>query len=527
MKSASILIALASLLGVVSAHVGRNHEMLHKLMKKAQDVSPVDNTNNATCGCITTVSTWYGEATRKTRCPYMNRVMLTRMTTVVQPATTTQLTTTYTSTSYSTVTVYATGNSPNQYTTFPSTGVYTIPATSITLTSTVIVPCPTASSSDIYAPGTYTRPETTMTITETNSVYVCPYTSVSAPTKEAPAPPPTSQAPAPAPAPAPTGEPAPMPPASQAPAAAPAPVSEAPVPAPASPTQAAPPSVAPASSESAKAPSSSSSGSSLISGNGNKWAMTYSPYTAEGGCKEAGAVRSDVSAIKSAGFTAVRLYSTDCSGLQNVGNACKEHGLKLVLGVFIDGKGIDAARPQVTDIISWGQWQMVELIVIGNEALFNKFCDAGALASFIAESKAQFQGAGYSGPCTTTETMNVWQHSGSALCSVIDVLGANIHPFFNPEVSPDQAGSFTAGQVELLGEICPGKEVYNLESGWPHAGQANGKATPGPEYQNTAIMSIMDKVGAKTIFFSFEDDMWKQPGAFGVEQSWGCNKIFS
>jgi len=170
---------------------------------------------------------------------------------------------------------------------------------------------------------------------------------------------------------------------------------------------------------------------------------------------------------------------------------------------------------------------MVELIVIGNEALFNKFCDVGALAGFIAESKAKFQGAGYGGPCTTTETMNVWQQSGSALCGVIDVLGANIHPFFNPGVSPDQAGSFTAGQVELLSHICPGKEVYNLESGWPHAGQANGKATPGPEYQNTAIMSIMDKVGAKTIFFSFEDDMWKQPGAFGVEQSWGCNKIFS
>jgi exo-beta-1,3-glucanase (GH17 family) len=524
MKSASILIAVASVLGLASAHVGRNHEMLHKLMKKAHEVSPAGNTNNATCGCITSVSTWYGEATCKTRCPRMNRTLLTWIKTVVQPTTTTQLTTTYTSTSYSTVTVYATGNSPNKYTTFPSTGVYTIPATTITLTATVIVPCPTASSSDTYAPGTYTRPETTMTITATNAVYVCPYTSAAAPTMESPAVPPASQAPAPAPAP--TGDAPPPPPASQAPAPAPALVSEAPAPAPASPTQAAPSNAAPASLESAKPSSSGSYGSSPISGNGNKWAMTYSPYTAEGSCKEAGAVWSDVSAIKSAGFTTVRLYSTDCSGLQNVGGACKEYGLKLVLGVFIDGKGIDAARPQVTDIISWGQWQMVELIVIGNEALFNKFCDAGALAGFIAESKAKFQGAGYGGPCTTTETMNVWQQSGSALCSIIDVLGANIHPFFNPEVSPDQAGSFTAGQVELLSQICPGKEVYNLESGWPHAGQANGKATPGPESQKTAIMSIMEKVGAKTIFFSFEDDMWKQPGAFGVEQAWGCNKIF-
>jgi exo-beta-1,3-glucanase (GH17 family) len=254
--------------------------------------------------------------------------------------------------------------------------------------------------------------------------------------------------------------------------------------------------------------------------------MTYSPYTAEGGCKDAGAVSADISAIKGAGFTTVRLYSTDCSGLQNVGNACKGNGLKLVLGVFIDKTGIDAARPQITDIISWGQWDIVELIVIGNEALFNKFCDAGSLAGFIADSKSKFQAAGYSGPCTTTETLNVWQQEGSALCGVIDVLGANVHPFFNADVSPEEAGSFTAGQIELLGKICPGKEVYNLESGWPHSGNANGKATPGPDHQHTALMGIMQNVGAKTVFFSFEDDMWKKPGEFGVEQSWGCNKVF-
>lgn len=255
--------------------------------------------------------------------------------------------------------------------------------------------------------------------------------------------------------------------------------------------------------------------------------MTYSPYTAGGGCKDAGAVSADVSAIKNAGFAAVRLYSTDCSGLENVGNACKDNGLKLVLGVFIDEKGIDAARPQVTDIISWGQWQLVELIVIGNEALFNHYCDVGALAGFIAESKAQFHSAGYDGPCTTTEILDTWQHEGSSLCDVVDVLGANVHPFFNADVSPEEAGTFTAGQLDLLGKVCPGKEVYNLESGWPHSGEANGKATPGPDHQHTALMGIMENVGAKTAFFSFEDDMWKNPGAFAVEQSWGCTKAFS
>ncbi|KAF7511453.1 hypothetical protein GJ744_004642 [Endocarpon pusillum] len=426
MKPAFVLAALGAFCGAASAHAGHNHEMLHKMMAKARDVSPSHTTNNATCGCVTSVSTWYGEAT------------------LVQPTTTSPRTTTQTSTSYSTITLH----------------------------------------------------ETTMTITATNSVYVCPFTSAAAPTSEASAPAAHSEAHTPAPAPQ---SPAPAPPSYSAPAS-----SKSPSPSP-----------------------SGNAGSAPISGNGNQWAITYSPYTAAGACKEAGAVSVDISSIKSAGFTTVRLYSTDCSGLHNVGNACKEYGLKLVLGVFIDNKGIDAARPQVTDIISWGQWQIVELIVIGNEALFNHYCDAGALAGFIADSKAQFQAAGYGGPCTTTETLNIWQQSGSSLCGVVDVIGANVHPFFNAEVSPDQAGPFTAGQIEILGKVCPGKEVYNLESGWPHSGQANGKATPGVEAQSTAIKSIMENVGAKTVFFSFEDDLWKQPGQFGVEQSWGCNKVFS
>lgn len=256
--------------------------------------------------------------------------------------------------------------------------------------------------------------------------------------------------------------------------------------------------------------------------------MTYSPYTAQGGCKDAGAVSADISSIKAAGFTTVRLYSTDCSGLEHVGNACKANNLKLVLGVFIDSKGIDGARPQVEDIISWGRgnWEMVELIVIGNEALFNRYCDAGSLVSFITETKAQIKGAGYGGLFTTTETTNILQEVGSLFCDVVDVLAANIHPFFNSEVSPEQAGSFTASQIDLVAKICPGKEVYNLESGWPHGGQANGKATPGPEHQKTAIASIKEKVGAKTCFFSFEDDLWKHAGQFGVEQKWGCNNLF-
>jgi exo-beta-1,3-glucanase (GH17 family) len=97
--------------------------------------------------------------------------------------------------------------------------------------------------------------------------------------------------------------------------------------------------------------------------------MTYSPYTDTGSCKGASDVTKDIQAIKAAGFSSVRIYSTDCSGLVNVGSACEAAGLKMILGVFINSAGLSAAQTQVSDIVSWGKFELVELIVIGKHAL--------------------------------------------------------------------------------------------------------------------------------------------------------------
>ena len=625
--------------------------------------------------------------------------MLIRLLLVLQPQQTTTVSLTSTTTSFLTV-VQSEGSddsavTPAPYNSFSAPGDYFIPASRLTLTVTAVVPCPTATSLETYPPGTYTRPETTLAVSETNTVYVCPFTTTQAvassdtpevvqPTGEPPfavvSPPaedlhenpaadsdsevvdvvpipedepvdvpapveaPVDDAPIPeddatvvptdslevpveyevpvsadesvnVPAatpeakvnnevdvpgddtpevPAPTPEepahevtPVPAEDNSDVPAPVPEPSPEEvhpatgdnsyDVPSDASPDVEEPQVEEPqveepqveepqveepqveepqveepeaegqededdvvepsqtstfvepsaATAEPSETPSDDQPGSSKITSNGQKWGMTYTPYTGEGGeCKDADSVMSDLETIKAAGFTTVRLYGTDCSGLENVGKACEAHGLRLIIGIFIEETGIEGARSQVDDILEWGAWDLVDMVVIGNEAIFGQRADADSLAAFILEAKEEFRAAGYDGPCTTTEPSNVWIESGSALCDAIDVMGANVHPFFNSKVSPEKAGEFTAEQMELIGEVCPGKDVYNLESGWPKAGQANGDAIPGQDAQATALSGIMDEVGDRTVFFSFEDDLWKDAGEFGVEQSWGCSEVF-
>ncbi|KAI7551036.1 hypothetical protein KC331_g2803 [Hortaea werneckii] len=289
-----------------------------------------------------------------------------------------------------------------------------------------------------------------------------------------------------------------------------------------------------ASSWSSSAPSasaSSSSDSGSISTNGDKWAMTYTPYAADGSCKDSSTISADISSIASKGFTTVRLYATDCDGPVNIGNACAENGLKMILGIYIDGSGIGAnTDEQVSDLIDWGmgQWEMVEMVVFGNEAVFNGYCSASQLASGLEDARSRFSAAGYTGPVTTTEPLGTIQENAQTICPAVDVIAANIHPFFNTAIFASKAGEFVSSQLEDLADACNGeKEAYNLETGWPSSGLANGLAIPGFSDQKTAIESIMGAAGSKSVLFSFENDDWKAPGDLDVEQYWGCANLFS
>lgn len=375
----------------------------------------------------------------------------------------------------------------------PAEGTYTIAPTTTTVSQSTVIVYPTPA---IYPPGTYTQPGATVTVTETDYVYVCPQPTGGQPPKiEQPISKPVEK-PVEKPVAKPVGKPAPKP--VEKPVAKPV---VKPAPKPQTPSQ--PPKL----------------------GGGQTWGMTYSPYTDGGQCKGAGEVMADIKVIASKGFKVVRVYSSDCDGLQNIGNACKATGLRMIIGIFISNTGISGAQKQVTDIVRWGQWGMVDLVVVGNEAIFQGHTDATSLASFIGSCKSTFQRAGYNGPITTTETLNIWQANASKLCGVIDVLGANIHPFFNPDVQPADAGRFVKGQMDILYNLCK-KKVVNLETGWPNGGGNNGKALSGSSAQRTAIQSIVKYVGTDSVFFSFRNDLWKEPGPLGVEQNWGCINVF-
>ncbi|KAK3994980.1 family 17 putative glycoside hydrolase [Cladorrhinum sp. PSN332] len=359
----------------------------------------------------------------------------------------------------------------------PTPGTYTIaPVTTVVPSvTTVVVPVVTT-----YCPGTYTAPAVTTVVTETNYVVVCPFTS------ETPALAQPTSAPQEAPKDAPKEAPAPK------------------------------PTPAPAGGLGAK--------------RGDLWAMTYTPFRADGNCKTKGEVAADVALIKKAGFEALRLYSTDCDTLLNVGPAAREHGLRLIIGIFVGKVGCDNNNPsvatQIAALKAWSQWDLVDLCVVGNEALFNNFCTVSELTNLIVHTKEELGSVGYTGPFTTTDVISAYQNNDvSSICNVIDVTTINAHAYFNFETTPEKAGSFVKGQIDLAAGIC-GKPAYCMETGWPTEGVCNGAACPGKEQQKIAIKSIRETCGPTVTFFSFRNDNWKEPGACGCERSWGSGDCF-
>ncbi|TDZ74440.1 putative beta-glucosidase btgE [Colletotrichum trifolii] len=401
----------------------------------------------------------------------------------------------------------------------PTPGTYTIAPTTTTVTAPTTCVYPVVTT---VVPGTYTRPAVVTTVTDINVVVVCPFTSEEPkPTTQVK---PTTQAPPPPPAPVPT---------TSAVVEEPKPTTQPPAPAPTS----ADVKPSPASSSApAPSPSKPATGGGLGGNNGDHWAITYTPFSedASGSCKTADQVDADIATIKKSGFRTVRVYSTDCSTLENVGAACEKYGLKMIIGIFVKqtcDPSSQEIKDQVNAITAWKKWSMVELVVVGNECIFQGRCSASSLKQLIVSVKASISGAGYSGPFTTAETVGVWQQTDviSEICDVIDIVGGQIHPYFNAETAASDAGTFVKGQIELLesSNICGTKSALNLECGWPSGGSCNGKACPGVAEQATAIASIKELAGGKTVFFSFHNDEWKEPGACGCERTWGCGDLFA
>ncbi|KAF5094153.1 hypothetical protein D0Z03_002170 [Geotrichum reessii] len=257
--------------------------------------------------------------------------------------------------------------------------------------------------------------------------------------------------------------------------------------------------------------------------------LTYSPYNDDGTCKNFDQVYSDLSKIASFGINNIRVYGTDCGSISTIQPSALKLGLKINQGFWIGSSNVDSIDQSVNDLIQWvqkengGDWNLFTTLTVGNEAIYSGFVDGNTLLGKIKSVKSILRSAGWNGPVTTAEPPQSYIDFPN-LCTDtdgIDYVGLNAHPYFDANTSPDQAGNFVLAQIGIAQNTCNNRNIRITETGYPSAGNTNGKAIPTKENQATAIKSIMGALNNKAVLFTLYDDKWKNPGPYNVEQHFG------
>lgn len=277
------------------------------------------------------------------------------------------------------------------------------------------------------------------------------------------------------------------------------------------------------SAESTSSASSEPSGSSAPSDGSvgsiasQAFGITYSPYADSGSCKSASEIAQDVAQLS--GFSVIRVYAPDCSVITALLDNLQSHQ-QIFGGLFYLNSLQDDINTLESQVKSSSRgWDAFYAISVGNEWVNSGQYDADTVVNAVNSGRSMLKQVGYSGPVVTVDTVPAYQNN-QQLCGASDFAAVNQHAFWNGNTSPQDSGSFLQDTISQMNSLC-GKDTLICETGWPTQGQTYQNAVPGTQEQLQAVQSIVDAVKDKVIMFTTFNDMWKQPGAYGVEQYWG------
>ena len=170
---------------------------------------------------------------------------------------------------------------------------------------------------------------------------------------------------------------------------------------------------------------------------------------------------------------------------------------------------------QVAGLVKLVKTGKVDLAVVGDETLMWNSLTEDELISYIKQVKATG---------VTTTTSEHWENllSHPTVMQEVDVIVVNIYPFWEGVSVNDAIGYIDSIYRKVKARV--GDKEVIVETGWPSAGKAEGKAATGPE--NAArylsdFTSWADSKGVRYFYFEAFDEPWKIKSEGSVGAHWG------
>ncbi|KAJ5770062.1 uncharacterized protein N7511_002113 [Penicillium nucicola] len=263
--------------------------------------------------------------------------------------------------------------------------------------------------------------------------------------------------------------------------------------------------------------------------NDHGFGISYSPYKADRSCKNQEEVNRDLDTLSQYNF--IRIYGTDCDQTKTVSTAARRHNMRVFAGIY-DLTDFPNSLNAFAEAAPTGpngkkDWSAYHTIAIGNELVNGNTNTPAEVVSAVKQARTILRGQGYTGPIVTVDTFSVLLDHPE-LCTVSDYCAANCHAFFDATQSPSGAGAYALEQARSISARAGGKRTMITESGWPHAGDANGGAVPSVQNQAVAVESLRKSFAGRErdlVLFTAFDDIWKDDNSFtfNAEKFWGIH----
>jgi exo-beta-1,3-glucanase (GH17 family) len=215
----------------------------------------------------------------------------------------------------------------------------------------------------------------------------------------------------------------------------------------------------------------------------------------------------------------IRTYST--LGLEMIPELARKHGLTMWLGAWVSGDPL-LTRKEIDAMVSLAKanTDIVETVVVGNEALLRREVSATQLVGYIQEVKKEL-------PSMKVTYADVWEfwNQHPSVAPAVDRVTIHILPYWEDKpIAVEIALLHVKNIYEQMKRTFSNKEVVIGETGWPSFGRMREAA--GPSAVNQALFTrsfvkIAEQQGWKYNFIEAFDQPWKRMSEGAVGGYWG------
>lgn len=217
-------------------------------------------------------------------------------------------------------------------------------------------------------------------------------------------------------------------------------------------------------------------------------------------------------------FHCVRTYSM--TGLEAIPELARKHGLKLMLGAWVNGNPVDTGK-EIDALIKAANANpdVVEAVIVGNETLLRKEVTGAQLAKLIGQVKAEVKQ-----PVTYADVWEFWlKHPEVA--PAVDFLTIHLLPYWEDDPAGiHEALAHVKDIREEFGTRFAPKDIVIGETGWPSEGRQRETALPSRVNEALFIRGFVhmaEENGWRYNLIEAFDQPWKRESEGAVGGYWG------